>query len=75
MRVAIVGCGGIGLKRARSLGASGRLVAVSDIQHQRAQQLAAAYAGCEVEPSWESCVARCDVDLVIVSTVNAVLAP
>ncbi len=37
--------------------------------------MAAQYSGCEVEPDWQSCVARPDVDLVIVSTVNAALAP
>lgn len=75
MRVAIVGCGLIGQKRALSLPADVRLAAVADIDHPRAQRLAAQYSGCEVEPSWQSCVARPDVDLVIVATVNAALAP
>jgi predicted dehydrogenase len=75
MRVAIVGCGGVGYKRARSLGKGARLVAVTDVQRERAEQLAAAHRGCAVEPTWEGCVARSDVDLIIVSTVNAALAP
>ena len=74
MRVAIVGCGLIGHKRAKALG-DARLVAVADVHHARAQQLAALFSPCEVEPDWQSCVARPDVDLVIVSTVNDALAP
>jgi predicted dehydrogenase len=75
MRVAIIGCGLIGHKRAKALGADSKLVAVADTDHPRARQLAAQYSGCEVEPDWQSCVARPDVDLVIVSAVNAALAP
>jgi len=74
MRVAIIGCGLIGQKRAAALPPDVKLVAVADTNHQRAQQLAARYSACEVEPDWQSCVARSDVDLVIVSTVNAALA-
>ncbi len=75
MRVAIIGCGLIGLKRARALPPDVKLVAVADINHARAQQLAAHFPGCEVEPDWQSCVARPDVELIIVSTVNDALAP
>jgi len=75
MRVAIVGCGLIGQKRAKALGAEVTLAAVADTNHPRAQQLAAQYPGCEVEPDWQSCVARGDVEVVIVSTVNDALAP
>jgi predicted dehydrogenase len=74
LRVAIVGCGLIGQKRANSLGALGRLVAVADTNHAKAQALAAAFPGCEVELDWQSCVSRPDVDVVIVSTINATLA-
>ena len=58
MRVAIIGCGLIGHKRARALPADVKLVAVADTNHSRAVQLAAQYPGCEVEPEWQSCVAR-----------------
>lgn len=74
MRVAIIGCGLIGHKRARSLPADVKLAAVADKNHSRAQQLAAQHPGCEVEPDWQSCIARPDVDVVIVSTVNDALA-
>src|SRR5690242_15865056 len=75
MRVAIIGCGLIGQKRAKALPADVKLAAVADLNHSRAQQLAALYSGCEVEPDWRSCVARPDVEVVLVSTVNAALAP
>lgn len=75
MRVAIVGCGAIGHKRARALGPTDRVVAVADLDARRAEQLAASRPGCTVEPTWQACVARPDVDAVIVSTVNDALAP
>jgi predicted dehydrogenase len=75
MRVAIVGCGAIGLKRARALGEAGRLVCVADLKLQRAWAVARQFPGCDVAASWQACVARDDVDLVIVSTVNDALAP
>jgi predicted dehydrogenase len=75
MRVAIIGCGLIGHKRARALPADVKLAVVTDTNQARARQLAAEHSGCEVEPDWQSCVRRPDVDTVIVSTVNAALAP
>jgi predicted dehydrogenase len=75
MRVGIVGCGLIGQKRARSLRPGDQLVAVADVNPQRAAALAAAHPGCAVEGWWEALVARDDVDAVIVSTVNDALAP
>jgi predicted dehydrogenase len=74
MRVAIVGCGLIGQKRARALGAS-RLVAVADTNLDRARQLAAQYPGCVVADDWRAAVARDDIYLVIVATTNDALAP
>jgi predicted dehydrogenase len=75
MRVAIVGCGLIGQKRAKALPADVKLAAVADLDRARARQLAAEFSGCEVAPDWQSCIARADVDMVIVATVNAALAP
>ncbi len=74
MRVGIVGCGLIGLKRARSLTGS-RLVAVADTNLSRAQQLAAQFPGCEAGADWQHLVSRGDVDAVIVATTNNALAP
>jgi predicted dehydrogenase len=74
VNVAIVGCGLIGHKRARALGAC-RLVAVADSNAERAQALAALHPGCAVEPGWRQAIARDDVDVAIVATTNDALAP
>ena len=74
MRVAIVGCGLVGNKRARALDDS-RLVAAADVDLARAQALASLHPGCLATRDWESVVARDDVDLVVVATTNDALAP
>jgi predicted dehydrogenase len=73
-RVAIIGCGLIGNKRARALGDS-RLVAVADTNLARAQQLAAQHPGCLATSDWRTIVERDDVDLVIAATTNDALTP
>lgn len=74
MRIAIVGCGLIGQKRSRSLRGH-RLVAVADSNTARAEELARQHPDCEAAADWRTVVARPDVDIVIVSTTNNVLAP
>ncbi len=74
VRVAIIGCGLIGQKRARVLGDC-PLVAVADTNIGRAQQLASQYPGCVAEPRWQDAVVRADVDLVIIATTNDALTP
>ena len=73
LRVAIVGCGLIGQKRARALG-DARLVAVTDARPERARALAGAHPGCAIEEDALACVGRPDVDVVFVSTTNDGLA-
>jgi predicted dehydrogenase len=73
MRVAIIGCGLIGNKRAKSLG-DARLIAAADTNLGRAQQLAAQHAGCAAVSDWREVTARADVDLVVVATTNDQLA-
>jgi predicted dehydrogenase len=74
-RVAIIGCGLIGGKRARALGEHS-LVAVADTDIERARRLAAGYPTCKtMESDWRHVVSRDDVDVVIVATTNDVLAP
>jgi len=72
-RVAIVGCGLIGQKRARVLGPA-RLVACADLALERAQALAHPY-GAAATANWQDVLARVDVDVVIVATTNNMLAP
>ena len=74
MRVAIVGCGLIGNKRAKALGDS-KLVAKADSNLTRAQALAATSPGCTASADWRQAVERDDVDLVVVATTNDMLAP
>jgi predicted dehydrogenase len=74
MRVAIVGCGLIGHKRAQALG-DAKLVATADVSLDRAKKLAATQPGCEANDDWQSTVARPDVDAVFVATTNDALAP
>jgi predicted dehydrogenase len=73
MRVAIVGCGLIGHKRAKALGGHS-VVAAVDVDLARARQLAATYPDCQASTDWQAAVARADVNLVIVATTNDALA-
>ncbi len=70
--VAIIGCGLIGQKRAAALGPA-RLVACHDLDPAPAESLAARH-GAAVEKSWEACVKRSDVEVVVVATTNDALA-
>ena len=72
--VGIVGCGLVGEKRAAALGRT-RLVAVHDVDPARARHLATQHGGAEVAETWQSLVARDDLNLVIVATSNDALAP
>ena len=73
-RVAIVGCGLVGAKRARALGDS-RLVAVADTDPGRARGLAEQVPGCVAERDWRAAVTRPDVEVVIVATTHDSLVP
>jgi predicted dehydrogenase len=72
--VAIVGCGLIGRKRAGALG-DARLLVCADVDLGRAESLARTVPGTAATCDWRAAVARPDVDVVIVSTVNNALAP
>ena len=70
--VAILGCGLIGQKRSKALGAA-KLVVCADVDGKRAQSLAAAFPECDATGDWRSAVRRPDVDVVIAATTNAAL--
>jgi predicted dehydrogenase len=70
--VGIVGCGLIGRKRADALG-DARLVACADIEIDRARSLASRTSAA-ASSDWRDVVRRDDVDVVIVSTINSLLA-
>ena len=72
-RVAIVGCGLIGQKRAKAL-AGARLTVCADIDPRRAEALAASSSGAVATSDWRAAVDRPDVDIVIVATMNDSLA-
>ena len=69
LRVALIGCGGIGALRAKALDSlpSYRLAVVSDLVPGRAEALAARHGGTVVA-DWRAAVADAGVDVVVVST-------
>jgi predicted dehydrogenase len=71
MRVAIIGCGFIGQKRARSL-TGARVVVCFDVVAERASTLARE-TGAEAAASWQEAVDRPDVDAVVVATTHDAL--
>lgn len=73
LRVAIVGCGVIGKRRAQAIGPA-RLVVCADMVPGRAQELARSVPGAMATDDWRKAVSRSDVDIVIVATTNDSLA-
>jgi predicted dehydrogenase len=74
MNVAIVGCGFIGQKRAKTLTVSSKLIACVDKVQERAEALARQYPGCTAYTDWQDVIARPDVDIIIIATLHATLA-
>jgi predicted dehydrogenase len=77
VRLAIIGCGLIGHKRAAALAKvpGATLVAACDLDARRAGDLAKAHAGREAVTDAAALLSRPDVDAVIISTLNGALAP
>lgn len=71
--IGIVGCGMIGQKRAKALGAGGRLVACADIDVGRAENLAKG-SGVKVFRDWRELMWLPEVDVVVISTLHDSLA-
>lgn len=76
VRLAVIGCGLIGRRRAevaRQAG-SGETVVVADVDESRARALAGDM-GCAFTTDWQEAIAREDVEAVVVATSNNWLAP
>jgi len=71
--IGIIGCGLIGQKRAKALGAGGRLVACADIDVGRAGNLAKG-SGAKVFGDWRGLLALPEVDIVVIATLHDSLA-
>jgi predicted dehydrogenase len=67
LRVAIIGCGLMGHRRARHL-AGARLVFCADVDPSRANSLAALVEGCVAAADWRPLLSRDRIDAVIVAT-------
>jgi predicted dehydrogenase len=73
MRVAVVGCGFIGQKRAKLLGQH-KLTVAADTILARAESLSSQHSGCHATESWQEAVSSSNVDIVFVSTIHKHLA-
>jgi predicted dehydrogenase len=73
-KVAIIGCGLIGEKRARTLSNGAQLVACADKIAERAEALAGRFPHCIAYTDWHEVIKRGDVDIVIIATLHATLA-
>ena len=71
--IGIVGCGQIGQKRAKALGAGGRLVACADIDIDRAENLAKG-SKAKVFRDWRELVWLPEVEVVVIATLHDSLA-
>lgn len=71
--VGIVGCGLIGQKRAKALGAGGRLVACADVDLGRAENLAKV-SGAKAFCDWCELICLPEVDVVVIATPHDSLA-
>lgn len=74
MKAAIIGCGFIGQKRARTLGDDCQLIACVDQVQEKAENLAKQYPGCEAYTDWREVINRPSIDIVLICTLHATLA-
>jgi predicted dehydrogenase len=76
MNIALIGCGGVGMKRARALPSGAHLTVVCDVAAERAAAVNLALGGgASIEPDWRRVVNLPGIDAAIVATPNNQLAP
>jgi predicted dehydrogenase len=73
MRVAIIGCGAMGRKRAAAL-AGCKLTLCCDSIAERARELAESHPGVEAVTDWQAVTVRPDIDIVLIATTHDRLA-
>jgi predicted dehydrogenase len=73
LNIGIVGCGLVGKKRSLALGSEHRLLAVADLNLNRAESLASAHSGCAAFADWRQVVDHPDIEVVIAATTNDML--
>jgi len=73
VKVAIIGCGLIGQKRAKALGDC-QLVLCADLVKERAASLAQQYKNCIATTDWHDAIKQPDIDIIIIATLHATLA-
>ena len=74
-KVGLIGCGLMGQKRAAALPLSCELSASCDIKYDLAEQLASKHPECQAYADWLEVIKRKDLDIIIISTIHALLAP
>ncbi len=74
MNIAIIGAGLIGYKRAANLPKTVKISVVCDIVADRAKQFAQKYS-CNFTTDWQKAISNPQVEAVIISTTNNLLAP
>ncbi|MFL6464952.1 MAG: Gfo/Idh/MocA family protein [Bryobacteraceae bacterium] len=74
LQIAIIGCGFIGQKRARSIGNRATIKICCDVSAAKAEALAKHY-DADIMTDWQSAVTREDVDAVFICTTHDLLAP
>lgn len=74
LRLAVIGCGLIGQKRARSIPAGAEITVCCDVDRKKAEALARGSSGAAIGTDWESVVSREDIDAVLVCTTHNLLA-
>jgi predicted dehydrogenase len=74
LQIAIIGCGFIGQRRARSIGTRATIKICCDVSEAKAEALAK-HHDADITTDWQSAVTREDVDAVLICTTHDLLAP